>query len=197
MYGIKRWIGCTVAIVVVAGLIGCGSSGSSSSGNRAGASMDALANQVDAEKAARKERESADAGKAAAEQKAATEQAAQNPPEQEKKVAERGKVQFGGYYGAIAGARRHIMNRVDDIAWTQGVQHFQATEGRLPKDHNEFMTKIVTPLGINLGYKEEDQEFLYDPTPTEEHPWGNVYVVGKEPAQLPPAATSAPASESK
>ena len=40
---------------------------------------------------------------------------------------------------------------------------FQATEGRLPKDHDEFMKKVVTPLEINLGYKEENQEFLYDP----------------------------------
>jgi hypothetical protein len=60
------------------------------------------------------------------------------------------------------------------------VQHFQATEGRLPKDHDEFMKRIVQELGIDLGFKEEGQEFLYDPTPTEEHPWGTVYVVEAE-----------------
>jgi hypothetical protein len=139
--------------------------------------MDALASQVDAQNAARKQQEAAAAAKAAADQQAAAAQAAQQPPaDPERKVAGRGQVQFGGYYGAIAGARRHIMNKVDDLAWTQAVQHFQATEGRLPKDHAEFMSKIVTPLGINLGHIDEGQEFLYDP---KGGPWGQLYVVEK------------------
>jgi hypothetical protein len=151
--------------------------------------MDAMADQIDAENAARKKQEEAAAAKSAAEQQAAAAQAAQNPPEPEKKVAGRGPAQFGGYYGAIAGARRHIMDKLDRLPWLQAVQHFQATEGRLPKDHAEFMKKIVEPLGIQLGHKEEDQEFLYDPSVP---PWGELYVVAKEvPAESPPPPPAA------
>jgi hypothetical protein len=82
------------------------------------------------------------------------------------------------------------MNKLERLPWLQAVQHFQATEGRLPKDHAEFMKKVVEPLGINLGFKEEDQEFLYDPSVP---PWGELYVVAKETAESPPA--EAPAQE--
>jgi hypothetical protein len=168
----------------VASAIGCGSSDKSGGGG-GGTSMDAMAAQLDAQNAARKQQETA-----AAEQKAVEAQAAQTPTEPEKKAAGRGQVQFGGYYGAIAGARRHIMNKLERLPWLQAVQHFQATEGRLPKDHAEFMKKVVEPLGINLGFKEEDQEFLYDPSVP---PWGELYVVAKETAESPPA--EAPAQE--
>lgn len=161
---------------------GCGSSTSSSAGG-GGSSMDELAGQVDAQNAARNQQEAAAAAKAAADQKAAEAQAAQTPVEPERTAAGRAQLQQGGgYYSAIVGARRHVLNRVDDLAWTQGVQHFQATEGRLPKDHAEFMSKIIVPLGINLGHIEEGQEFLYDP---KGGTWGEVYVVAKiqEPAK--------------
>ncbi len=166
--------GWVLLLVVMTGVNGCGSS-NSGGGNSGGTSMDALAGAVDAQNAARKQQEAA----AAEEQKAAADQAAQTPAEPERTVAGRAQMQEGGYLTAIAGARRHVMNRVDDLAWTQAVQHFQATEGRLPKDHNEFMSKIVTPLGINLGHIEENQEFLYDPKGGS---WGELYVVEKEPA---------------
>lgn len=106
--------------------------------------------------------------------------ATQKPAEKPRTEAGRAPIGEGGYLTAIAGARRHVLNRVQDLAWTQGVQHFQATEGRLPKDHDEFIKKIVEELGIDLGFKEEGQEFLYDPTPNEDHPWGTVYVVEAE-----------------
>jgi hypothetical protein len=147
--------------------------------------MDQMAARLDAQNTAQKEQD-----RVAAEQKAEQErQAAANQPPAEppRREAGRAPVGEGGYYTAIVGARRHILNKVDDLAWTQGVQHFQATEGRLPKDHDEFMKKIVEPLGINLGYIEEGQEFLYDPTPTEEHPWGTLYVVEKAEAADPQA----------
>jgi hypothetical protein len=142
--------------------------------------------QLDAQSAEKKQQEQA---KADAEQKAKEAEAAaaaQTPPEPVRKEAGRAPIGEGGYLVAIAGARRHVLNRVDDLAWTQGVQHFQATEGRLPKDHDEFMKRIVNELGIDLGYKEEGQEFLYDPTPSEDHPWGTVYVVEAQPAGAAP-----------
>jgi hypothetical protein len=159
-------------VLPVTGLAGCGSS-SNSGGGGGGASMDQMAAQLDAQEAARKQQEAAAEKKAQDDAAAATTAPA---PEPERNVAGRDRVGEGGYYTAIVGARRHVLNRVDDLAWTQAVQHFQATEGRLPKDHNEFMSKIVTPLGIDLGFKEENQEFLYDPSQGQ---WGEVYVVEK------------------
>jgi pyruvate/2-oxoglutarate dehydrogenase complex dihydrolipoamide acyltransferase (E2) component len=141
--------------------------------------------QLEAQKAAESQQ---DAARAEAERRAAEAQAAaaasQPPAEKPRTEAGRAPIGEGGYLVAIAGARRHVLNRVEDLAWTQGVQRFQATEGRLPKDHDEFMKRIVQELGIDLGYKEEGQEFLYDPTPNEEHPWGTVYVVDAEAAPV-------------
>jgi hypothetical protein len=159
------------------GVVGCDSSTNSGGG---GASMGEMAAALDAKRAAeQKEQQRLEAERKAEEARAAAAAAAQPPAERPRKEAGRAPVAQGGYFTAIVGARRHILNQVEDWPWIQAVQHFQATEGRLPKDHDEFMKKIIVPLGINLGFKEEEQEFLYDPTPTEERPWGTVYVVDK------------------
>lgn len=157
---------CLVIALAVGG-VGCGPSDSG-----AGSSMAEVATQLDAQNAAQHQQDQA---KSEAERKAQDAQTA--PAEQPRTEAGRGNIGEGGYFTAIAGARRHVLNKVEDLEWTQGVQHFQATEGRLPKDHDEFMNRIIVPLGIDLGFKEEGQEFLYDPTPIEDHPWGTVYVV--------------------
>jgi hypothetical protein len=170
-----------ILILLGIGVVGCDSSPDSGGG----ASMDDMAASLEAQSAAeKKEQERLEAERKAEEARQAAAAASQPAAERPRTVAGRPGVGQGGYYTAIVGARRHVLNRVEDLAWLQGVQHFQATEGRLPKDHAEFMSKIVEPLGINLGFKEENQEFLYDPTPDEDHPWGNVYVVEKveEPA---------------
>ena len=163
--------------------LGCDSSSNSGGG---GGSMGEMAAALDARRAAeQKEQQRLEAERKAEEARQAAAAAAKPPAQRPRKEAGRAPVGEGGYLTAIVGARRHILNQVEDWAWTQGVQHFQATEGRLPKDNDEFMKKIVIPLGIDLGFKEEGQEFLYDPTPTEDHPWGIVYVVEKveQPAQ--------------
>jgi hypothetical protein len=92
-------------------------------------------------------------------------------------MAGRERVAPGGYANAIIGARRHILNVTESLAWQQSVSHFQALEGRLPKDHDEFMKRIVQEQGIDLGYKEENQEFLYDPNDKTQGPYGTLYVV--------------------
>jgi hypothetical protein len=144
--------------------------------------MDDLAAQLDAQEAARLQEQ---ANQAAAERAPAEAAAAASAEQQQPKrtVAGRPGVGEGGYYTAIVGARRHILNKVDSLAWKQAVQHFKATEGRKPKDHDEFMNKIVIPLEIDLGYKEENQEFIYDPSAESEGDLGVLYVVEKEPAQ--------------
>jgi hypothetical protein len=176
MSAYKQLVGCGFAVTLAISVFGCGSSDSSSNSS-AGSSMDEMAGAVDAQNAARKEAEAAVAAKAAADQKAAEAAAAAQPPE--RTVAGRGQMEQGGYLTAIAGARRHVLNTVDDLAWIQAVQHFQATEGRLPRDHAEFMSKVVIPLGLNLGHIEEGQEFLYDPQGESDAKVGQLYVVEK------------------
>jgi hypothetical protein len=173
---------CTGIIVA-----GCDSSASTDTGG--GSSMDAMASAIDAQKAAQQQVQAqADAERAAAEaqQVAAEQQAA----EQERRVAGREPVAPGGYASAIIGARRHVLNRVESLAWQQAVSHFQAEHGRLPKDHDEFMKRVITPLGIDLGFKEENQEFLYDPNDKTQGPYGTLFVVesAEQPAGNPTAA---------
>jgi hypothetical protein len=178
MFGLMRAAALLLSTIILIACAGCGS-GSSSGGG----SMSQAAAQAEAQKTAAQQAEEQAAAQAAAQQSAAAAQAAQTPAEPQRTEAGRGAIGEGGSFVAMAGARRHVLNKVEDLAWTQGVQHFQATEGRLPKDHAEFMNKIVEPLGIDLGYIEEGQEFLYDPS---EGQWGTVYVVEIEPAAPAP-----------
>jgi hypothetical protein len=166
----SRNVSLLLSVIAVC-IAGC-DSGSSSGGG----TMGQAAAQIDTRKT-----EEAQAAAKAADEKAAQEAAAAaqqaaavQPPRTE---AGRGDIGEGGYLVAIGGARRHVLNKLDDLAWTQGVQHFQAEHGRLPKDHAEFMSKIVEAQGFDLGYIEEGQEFLYDPN---EGQWGTLYVVQKE-----------------
>jgi hypothetical protein len=135
MFVSKRALGLFLISALTIGAVGC-DSGSSGGGG----SMSQAGSQLEAEKVA----EQAAATKAA-EEEAAKQQAAANAPqapaEPARTEAGRAPIGEGGYLVAIGGARRHVLNKVDDLAWTQAVQHFQATEGRLPKDHAEFMSR--------------------------------------------------------
>jgi hypothetical protein len=163
----KNFVNLFIVTLIAAGTIGCDSSTSAGGG----ASMDELASAASAQRAAEQQQEQE---KADAEKKAQAAAEASAPPV--KKKAGRPKVGEGGYFTAIVGARRRILNEADRWPWMQAVQHFQAEHGRLPKDHAEFMSRVVEPLEINLGYKEENEEFFYDPNEGE---WGEVFVVEK------------------
>jgi hypothetical protein len=167
-----KW-GVGLLLMLAIGPTGCDSSTSTGGG----ASMDELASAASAQKAAEQQKkdEQAEAERKA---KEAQQAAAAGPPP---KRAGRPQVGEGGYLTAIVGARRRVLNEADRWPWLQAVTHFKAEHGRLPKDHAEFMNKIVIPMEINLGYKEEDEEFFYDPN---EGDWGELYVVEKveEPA---------------
>lgn len=185
---VSRVCGILVAISCVPLFTGCPSSASNSSG---GTSMDQLAKEVDSQSAAKKQQDEA-AKKAAADQQAAAAAAAQAPPAPEKKkVGSREIVQGGGYYSAIMGARRHVMNVVDNIAWIQGVRNFQGTYGRKPKDTKEFMNVCVKENDLQLPHIEADEEYLYDPNGETAGDFGQLYVIKKESAGSapPPGAT--------
>jgi hypothetical protein len=193
---IKSTIGLVLTVVIAISVGGCDSSGSS----KGGASMDQMAGAVDAQKVAEKQKQESDAAaKAAADKKAAEEQAAQPPAEPEKKVVGRAPVApGGGYYSAIIGARRHILNETENLAWKQAVGSFRATNGRKPKDHNEFMKSVIAAMEIPLPHKEENEEFFYDPNGESDGDFGQLYVIekpapGSVPTQsTPPAGGPAP-----
>ena len=174
-------------LTIAIGFSGCDSSSSSNSG---GASMDQMAGAVDAQKSAKQQQdEAAAAAKAAADKKAADEAAAKPPAEPEKKVVGRAPVApGGGYYSAIIGARRHILNESESWAWKQGVGSFRASNGRKPKDNNEFMKQVIAAMDIPLPHKEENEEYFYDPKGETDGDFGQLYVVEKQ-----PAGNSAPA----
>jgi hypothetical protein len=153
--------------------------------------MDQLAGQVDAQKAATKQQEDATAAaKAEADKKAAAAAAAQAqapaPAEPMKKVGGRPAPEFGGYFGAIAGARRHVMNVADSLAWIQGVRSFKAEEGRKPKNNDEFMKVVVPKYDLQLPKIEADEEYLYDPNGESDGDFGQLYVVKKQSAESSP-----------
>jgi hypothetical protein len=175
----NRSVGFILLIAVGIGLPGCGSSSSSSGG----ASMDQMAGAVDAQKTAKQQEESAAAAKSAADKKAADEAAAKPPAEPEKKAVGRAPVApGGGYYSAIIGARRHILNESESWAWKQGVGSFRATNGRKPKDNNEFMKQVIGAMDIPLPKKEENEEYFYDPKGETDGDYGQLYVIEKQPA---------------
>ena len=164
--------------------LGCGSSDNSGGAASGARSMDELAATLDKPQQSPQAATTTPPGTAAV-----SAQPAPPPPSEQPTTGDTTTVagsatlgQGGGYYSAIAGARRHISHRVESLAWTQAVQHFKAQEGRLPKDHEEFMSKVVAPLEIDLGFIEEDQEFLYDPSEGE---WGTLYVVSKDETPAP------------
>src|ERR1700742_4154778 len=128
MLATKPFVGFVLTIATTFLFVGC----DSSSSKNGGASMDQVAGAVDAQKSAKQQDDAAAAAKAAADQKAAAAAAAAPPapPAPMKKVGDRPAPEFGGYFGAIAGARRYVMNVADSIAWIQGVRSFKAEQGR-------------------------------------------------------------------
>jgi hypothetical protein len=190
MLAAKPLLGFILTIAATSLLVGCDSSSSKSGG----ASMDQMAGAVDTQKAAKKQEEDAAAAKAAADQKAAAAAATATPapPPPMKKVGDRPAPEFGGYFGAIAGARRHVMNVADSIAWIQGVRSFKAEQGRKPKDTAEFMKRVVPTYELQLPRIEDDEEYAYDPNGETDGDFGQLYVVKKATA---PESAPAPAAK--
>jgi hypothetical protein len=183
--------GCVVVIAAAIGLAGC-----DSGGDTGGSDMNAMAAQLEQNKKAEADAAAAEQAKvqAATEQQKAVEEAAARQAAIDAAKAERASretaapAEGGGYYSAIVGAHRHITTRMDDLAWTQAIQHYKATTGKMPKDHEEFMREVIVAGGIPLPELEQGQEYLWDPS---EGDWGTLYIVEPIPQQSP----AAPATE--
>jgi hypothetical protein len=157
-------------IVVIAVLAGCDSSGDSGGND----DMNALAAKLNQPKPV-----------AQPQTEPEPEPEPQPPPEP---VAEKHNVEdvntsneTGGYYGAIAAAHRSIRDRLDDIAWKKSVQFYQATNGNLPRNTEEFL-KLVQSEGTPLPEIEEGNEYEYDPS---EGQFGTLYEVSPPPPSAP------------
>ena len=59
-------------------------------------------------------------------------------------------------------ARESALEQVAEIPIIQGVQLFHATEGRYPKDHEEFMTRVIKANKIKLPKLSEGMRYEYD-----------------------------------
>ncbi len=59
-------------------------------------------------------------------------------------------------------ARESALEQVAEFPIIQGVQLFHATEGRYPKDHDEFMTRVIKANKIKLPALSKGKRYEYD-----------------------------------
>lgn len=69
----------------------------------------------------------------------------------------------GGYLGAVGHARFWAEHELIRLNIVKALDLFNATEGRYPKSHEEFMSKIIEPNNIVLPELPEGEEYIYDP----------------------------------
>ena len=72
-----------------------------------------------------------------------------------------GKVELNMVTGA-AGAYGPLVEKVSNIAIVQAVNLFNAAEGRYPKDHEEFMSKVIKRNNIRLPMLPHGSAYKYD-----------------------------------
>lgn len=59
-------------------------------------------------------------------------------------------------------AYQPLRQKVSMIPVTQAIELFRATEGRYPKDHEEFMTKVIKANQMRLPQLNGGQRYEYD-----------------------------------
>ena len=59
-------------------------------------------------------------------------------------------------------ARESALEQVAELPVMQGVNLFYATEGRYPKDHDEFMTRVIKANNIRLPVLAKGKRYEYD-----------------------------------
>ncbi|MEZ6130268.1 MAG: hypothetical protein R3C59_16405 [Planctomycetaceae bacterium] len=55
-----------------------------------------------------------------------------------------------------------LKQQISELAITQAVQLFHATEGRYPKDYDEFMTRVIKQNNIRLPVLSPGKHYEYD-----------------------------------
>lgn len=156
-----RW---TLAALVMVGLGGCGSGGSSTTDapaselsdiEKAAAAMEAQAKQQEAQKVADKQ---------AVETAAAQALASEAPTMVTEDDYKRGKsLKGGGALSTILRTKFVAEHRMNDVQVTQALNLFWGIEGRYPKSHEEFMEKIIEANGLVLPELDGPYEYVYNP----------------------------------
>ena len=72
-----------------------------------------------------------------------------------------GKVELNLVTGA-AGAYGPAVQKISSIQITHAVNLFNAAEGRYPKDHEEFMSKVIKRNNIRLAMLPHGSAYKYD-----------------------------------
>jgi hypothetical protein len=69
--------------------------------------------------------------------------------------------------GVMVEAAKTFFNVRERVVFEAAIPHaislFEATEGRKPKSHDEFMTRIVAENNIQLPQLPPDRQYVYDP----------------------------------
>jgi len=82
--------------------------------------------------------------------------------EEEGKEVVDSKVKYSNPVTGPLEAYDPLKQKISELAITQSVQHFYATEGRYPKDYNEFMTKVIRENGVRLPTPGLGKHYEYD-----------------------------------
>lgn len=170
------------ALVVVAlstlALAGCG--GSNSGGGKS--SLDAMAEKLNQKAVEDKQAakvKAADDAQAAADAKAAdaARLANQGGSEVRPEDMKRGsKMTQGGYLQTVLKGGVRAEQRLNLFVVQDALNKFWGFEGRYPKDHDEFMEKVIEFNGIELEPLQEPYEYYYN---AEDH---QLYKVAKQEA---------------
>ena len=70
----------------------------------------------------------------------------------------------GGYLGAIGHARFWAEHEIIRLNIQKAVDLFNASEGRYPQSHEEFMQKIIQQNNIQLPQLPAGEQYIYDPS---------------------------------
>ncbi len=75
-----------------------------------------------------------------------------------------GRGDYGGGFGtASLAARVRVEEKLEFLQVDQALSLYKATNGELPKSHDEFMEKIIKANQINLPELQEGDKYIYDP----------------------------------
>lgn len=169
-----------VMAAAVLALTGCGGPSESrpSGGSSLDAMADALNDQAEVDAQAAKD-QAATAAQAAADAKAAAaaRMADGNPTTVTTQDMQRGSgLTRGGYLQTVLKGGIRAEQKLNMATVTHALNLFWGLEGRYPKDHEEFMEKVIRANGIVLEPLQEPYEYLYN---AEDH---TVYKVVKQEA---------------
>lgn len=88
-------------------------------------------------------------------------------PQPERKKAEAGvtgRGNYGGGFGTTAlSTRVRVQEKLEFLQVDEALKLYKATNGELPKSHEEFMEKIIKANQIHLPQLQPGDKYIYDP----------------------------------